>query len=389
MLDFNDKKNRKMNCNIMLVRSVIVVLMFFIQGVTFAQVDKSFCKTNFKFNPNFSADIVETAFRTRSVDIIPIALHIITDSNGEGNEMTPELFLQALDSINQYLLTVNLKAELCLLNIVYDDDNVNPLIDFNGLLLDSLHESGHVNIFMPNTVSGTGAGGASTIVGGLFTNDDYLFILGQGATYGLIAHELGHFFGLYHTFETRFGAELVNGSNCDIAGDLLCDTDADHGLVRSDVDSTSCSWLYPNSVFDSNNEAFNPSITNFMSYSQLHCVNEFTPQQLQVMRNTYDLNVDYFENCQITSINNDDSQMNYNVKAYPNPSKNFIYLDLDKKHLNLELVLFDYLGKVMLKKSAVYDEEKLKLDIPDLPSGQYFLQVSNQDFIQIVKIFVA
>ncbi|MBL0071623.1 MAG: hypothetical protein IPP34_07360 [Bacteroidetes bacterium] len=35
---------------------------------------------------------------------------------------------------------------------------------------------------------------------------------------------MGHFFGLYHTFETQFGSELANGSNCATTGDLVCDT---------------------------------------------------------------------------------------------------------------------------------------------------------------------
>jgi hypothetical protein len=34
----------------------------------------------------------------------------------------------------------------------------------------------------------------------------------------LLPHELGHFFNLFHTFETINGKELVNGSNCTTAG---------------------------------------------------------------------------------------------------------------------------------------------------------------------------
>ncbi|MEO1448543.1 MAG: hypothetical protein AAFV07_03395, partial [Bacteroidota bacterium] len=121
---------------------------------------------------------------SRDINIIPIALHIITDQNGEGNEMTPALFLQGLDSMNQQLEDVGLRAELCQLNLVRDDDNVNAAFEFDFQLIDSLHESGYVNIFIPNTVNGFGAEGSSTIIGGTFTDNDFIFVLGKGATYG-------------------------------------------------------------------------------------------------------------------------------------------------------------------------------------------------------------
>ncbi|MBA3900670.1 MAG: hypothetical protein H0X62_10755 [Bacteroidetes bacterium] len=43
----------------------------------------------------------------------------------------------------------------------------------------------------------------------------------------MIAHQMGHLFGLYHTYETAHGLELVNESNCTTSGDLVCDTPAD------------------------------------------------------------------------------------------------------------------------------------------------------------------
>ncbi len=364
------------------------VSLFLISGVLLAQVNKSFCKTNFYDNKLFHVNIPETLTGSNDPDIIPIALHIITDSNGEGNEMTAESFLRALDSINQYLIQVELRAELCVLNIVPDDENVNALIDFDGQIIDSLHESGYVNIFMPNTVNGNDGEGNSTIIGGLFTDDDFLFILGKGATYGLIAHELGHFFGLYHTFETRFGEELVNRSNCDRAGDLLCDTDADHGLQRTDVDSINCTWLYPNTVFDSNNEAFDPSTTNFMSYSQLHCIREFSQEQLLVIRNTYDLNVPYLKHCETISGNHEKPGDIDNILVYPNPSENVINIDINKVHSDIRILLHDCMGRSILEKTVNVGEQIMELNIQDLPSGHYFLSISTRDYTRVRKICI-
>lgn len=39
-------------------------------------------------------------------------------------------------------------------------------------------------------------------------------------------HEVGHVLGLYHPFETQFGNECTDGSNCATAGDRICDTPA-------------------------------------------------------------------------------------------------------------------------------------------------------------------
>ena len=52
-----------------------------------------------------------------------------------------------------------------------------------------------------------------------------------------LSHELGHYFDLYHTHETSFGTECPSGSNCQSAGDMVCDTPADPNLgqTRDDV----------------------------------------------------------------------------------------------------------------------------------------------------------
>lgn len=90
---------------------------------------------------------------------------------------------------------------------------------------------------------------------------------------GVLSHEIGHCLGLYHTFETAFGNELVNGSNCTTAGDKVCDTPAD---PNGAFNSTTC--VYTGTGRDANNQLYNPMVNNIMSY-YFNCMTIFTAGQ--------------------------------------------------------------------------------------------------------------
>jgi hypothetical protein len=95
------------------------------------------------------------------------------------------------------------------------------------------------------------------------------------------SHELGHFFGLYHTHTTTFGKEYVSRINCSNAGDLLCDTPADPLLGSSNV-SSDC--LYYGSKVDAFGEFYYPDVRNLMSYSLKSCRDRFTLEQISIMQ---------------------------------------------------------------------------------------------------------
>ncbi len=92
------------------------------------------------------------------------------------------------------------------------------------------------------------------------------------------AHELGHYFDLFHTHETAFGAECADGSNCDSAGDLVCDTPADPLLGFNNVNSNTCQYT-GSERDDCNNTLYAPEPRNIMAYSPSNCQDLFTPEQ--------------------------------------------------------------------------------------------------------------
>ncbi len=84
--------------------------------------------------------------------------------------------------------------------------------------------------------------------------------------YKVIVHEFGHYFGLYHTSEqSSFGIEKVDGSNCHIAGDRICDTPADPGELYAVYVNTSGCYMQGLKEQGTGRE-YHPMINNYMAY---------------------------------------------------------------------------------------------------------------------------
>lgn len=83
-------------------------------------------------------------------------------------------------------------------------------------------------------VAGTWIGPASPVRGILMRNDT----IGSPSFMRLPVHEMAHIFQVYHPFETVFGTECTNGSNCAEAGDLVCDTPASPPLYGGNTTAT-------------------------------------------------------------------------------------------------------------------------------------------------------
>jgi len=129
---------------------------------------------------------------------------------------------------------------------------------------------------------------------GLFTVGGYArfghALVNAGTADTIIVHELGHYLGLAHTFQCRYGVET--SSNCDSAGDFLCDTPADRGPLGTDgidrcpgdvVLNGSCTNMSCSLVTCP--DGARPQADNPMSY--YHCrPPRFTPEQQDFIRCT-------------------------------------------------------------------------------------------------------
>ena len=98
----------------------------------------------------------------------------------------------------------------------------------------------------------------------------------------VMTHEMGHFFGLFHTFSDQGRPEeLVTrgvGANCDAAGDELCDTPAD---PQPTICRAGCGFVC--NARDALGVLFTPDYQNYMSYHAIACWNRFSVQQQNKM----------------------------------------------------------------------------------------------------------
>ena len=100
----------------------------------------------------------------------------------------------------------------------------------------------------------------------------------------VLAHEMGHFWGLYHTFEEyQFGKDNFDSDKCHETGDLICDTPPDPGpIYEVYVNYTDCELI---NFKDEDGHSYKPLIENYMSYYKPCYLKEysFTNDQVNVI----------------------------------------------------------------------------------------------------------
>ncbi len=85
---------------------------------------------------------------------------------------------------------------------------------------------------------------------------------------------------------------------------------------------------------------------------------------------------------QSISINDVDSN---NIKIYPNPTSDFLYISLNKGFSNIQVI--DVAGK-MIKNIQVNDSNNLEINVSNINSGIYFVKFINDNEIILKKIII-
>lgn len=231
-----------------------------------------------------------TTSPTENFTIIPLAVHIVRQTNHEGGITLGELYKnikKANSMFEDYGVYLHLEKVQFIDNdekynttYIYGDKDDEEVDIFN---MASTNISEKLNIYYVPYTKG--------VNGGIYSWSKYPdksvrkqhILMNNGHGGAILVHEIGHWFNLLHTHETKNGMEYVNGTNCATAGDLCCDTPADPKLSGK-VDEK-CN--YTGTDTDASNNSYNPDVSNIMSYTKSICRTSFSDQQVKRMYNAY------------------------------------------------------------------------------------------------------
>ncbi len=242
------------------------------------------CATIDVADPNFSPARFQqfqqqVASQKRSgIVYLPIQAHIVTRSDSTGG-LSLTALNDEMELVNSFYINAGIQFSFCSAPIyMYDDSLYDYQADTEEQQFIDARVDDVINIFFTERVLSRSGNAACGYAYFPWSNNDLIVMDNSCSTNGsTLAHELGHYFGVYHTHS--FGDELADGSNCDLAGDLLCDTPADPNL--SGEVTNFCT--YDGTDLDDNGDPYNPDVSNVMSYSRKVCRNTFTQGQYDLI----------------------------------------------------------------------------------------------------------
>ncbi len=302
------------------MKKIINFCLYFFVGISIGY-SQEFCQTN--VNQQNALEL-ETFFKNNPSKnyngqrpMVRLALHNIVNFSGVGSNSWEDI-RNVVNGLPAYFEQHN----ICFTVVSEDEISSNSFFylsdfwDFNFTWQDMVKTNVVNNAINIYIVAAANSGGKAT---GFLSNNclsfhdiDYPTVslsntLGNTNTFNsqVLAHEIGHCLGLYHTHQEGFTCfnntiscleEIPrngNLANCNDCGDFLCDTPADPGLDFSTdkVNSSTCEYIGGETL---NGFDYQPDTRNVMSYTLPECMQWFTKGQGIRMRN-FILNTPFFD----------------------------------------------------------------------------------------------
>lgn len=264
---------------------ILLLVSFCAQFATAQKID---CGTPSPRQPLYVDSIAARQLRTQAT--FPLAMkifvHILARDDGSLPAAQVTDVLRQLENMRSFYAPHNICFVLTGIRQLNNTDLRAHDKSEESELLSHL-VSDVLNIFIHNTLTD----GSETLNGTAYgIPNTYMSLVGTAVTstdnISTTAHEMGHLFGLYHTFERNFGTESIKRSgactNCTTAGDLLCDTPADPHSDSYDtggVIDANCNYNGTAQQFCSTLIDYEMDPRNIMAYGRRACRNRFTAGQ--------------------------------------------------------------------------------------------------------------
>ncbi len=263
------------------IKNWLILLLFgFISHVTSGQLPDGVTATQ-----SFLDEIIKNYREENSISFdpntvstlikVPVRTHIIMNINGTAGVNVNNI-RNSINLANGFFRYAGIQFFID--SIDYVNDYNYSIIKYDNLrkeLLNRYTVNSRINLFLADSLQ---FGNNKCYGFTYFPNvpdSNIIYLDKKYITGNSLTTMLGHFMGLLSTHETLGGVELVNERNCSSAGDYICDTYADPGLLNMVIDS--CKYI--GSMRDDNGRYYVPTVANIMSESPDKCKCILTPLQ--------------------------------------------------------------------------------------------------------------
>ena len=237
-----------------------------------------------------------------SVTYIPVQFHIITKNDGSGATKLTDL-LESFCHLNEIygafdvVFFQNDLPNYLASDVIYNDHTITSA----QFSMRTRRNREALNIWVVNDATPANSPNIGQTLGYYDPVNDWIIIRRNqiSGNNNTLAHEVGHFFSLFHphlgwdsepydddihgnpvnaTSPGGSPTELMDRSNCETAGDMLCDTPPDYNFALT---WNECNFTAK--IQDPNGDEVDPDESLIMSYFNDACTSKFSDMQLEMI----------------------------------------------------------------------------------------------------------